>query len=168
MTDTPTQPTPTFITPEALLAHWQGHQRLTRRTLEVFPEDQLFSFTPAPPMRNFGELALEVVQMIEPTVRGLWRKEWVTARYWQALKQQPAPDKAQLLELWDQAGEYLREHWPHIPAGRFYEVEAVFGMPPTPLKDLVLYQIDNEVHHRAQGYVYLRLLGVEPPAFWER
>jgi uncharacterized damage-inducible protein DinB len=28
--------------------------------------------------------------------------------------------------------------------------------------------IDNEIHHRAQGYVYLRLLGLEPPAFFER
>jgi uncharacterized damage-inducible protein DinB len=28
--------------------------------------------------------------------------------------------------------------------------------------------IDNEVHHRGQGYVYLRALGVEPPPFWER
>lgn len=106
MTDTFT----TFITPEALLAHWQGHQRLTRRTLEAFPEDQLFSFTPVSSVRPFGMMALEVVQMIEPAVRGLLRKEWVTARYWQELKQQPAPDKVQLLELWDQAGEYLREH----------------------------------------------------------
>ena len=30
------------------------------------------------------------------------------------------------------------------------------------------YLIDNEVHHRGQGYVYLRELGVEPPAFYER
>jgi len=34
--------------------------------------------------------------------------------------------------------------------------------------DLLLYTIDNEVHHRGQGYVYLRALGIEPPPFWER
>jgi uncharacterized damage-inducible protein DinB len=28
--------------------------------------------------------------------------------------------------------------------------------------------IDNEIHHRAQGYVYLRALNIEPPHFWER
>ena len=33
---------------------------------------------------------------------------------------------------------------------------------------LLLYWIDNEIHHRGQGYVYLRALGIEPPAFWER
>jgi uncharacterized damage-inducible protein DinB len=28
--------------------------------------------------------------------------------------------------------------------------------------------IDNEIHHRGQGYVYLRALGIEPPPFCER
>ena len=31
-----------------------------------------------------------------------------------------------------------------------------------------IYTIDNEIHHRGQGYVYLRALGLEPPAFYER
>jgi uncharacterized damage-inducible protein DinB len=26
----------------------------------------------------------------------------------------------------------------------------------------------NEIHHRGQGYVYLRALGIEPPRFYER
>jgi uncharacterized damage-inducible protein DinB len=33
---------------------------------------------------------------------------------------------------------------------------------------ILLYIIDNEIHHRGQGYVYLRSLGIEPPHFWER
>ncbi|WP_367868755.1 DinB family protein [Pedobacter sp. WC2423] len=28
--------------------------------------------------------------------------------------------------------------------------------------------MDNEIHHRGQGYVYLRSLGIEPPFFWDR
>jgi uncharacterized damage-inducible protein DinB len=32
----------------------------------------------------------------------------------------------------------------------------------------ILYVVDNEIHHRGQGYVYLCALGVEPPPFWER
>lgn len=35
MTATPT----VFITPEALLAHWQGHRRLTRRVIDAFPDE---------------------------------------------------------------------------------------------------------------------------------
>ena len=34
--------------------------------------------------------------------------------------------------------------------------------------DLLFYIIDNEVHHRGQGFVYLRALGVEPPQFPDR
>jgi uncharacterized damage-inducible protein DinB len=33
---------------------------------------------------------------------------------------------------------------------------------------MIRYAIDNEVHHRGQGYVYLRSLGIEPPAFYDR
>ena len=28
------------------------------------------------------------------------------------------------------------------------------------LHNLILYVIDNEIHHRGQGYVYLRALGI--------
>ena len=33
---------------------------------------------------------------------------------------------------------------------------------------MILYAVDNEIHHRAQGYVYLRSLSIEPPAFYDR
>lgn len=40
-----------LLTLDDLLTHWQGHRGLTRRVIEAFPEDQLLSFTAAPPMR---------------------------------------------------------------------------------------------------------------------
>jgi uncharacterized damage-inducible protein DinB len=33
---------------------------------------------------------------------------------------------------------------------------------------LLLYVVDNEIHHCGQGYVYLRSLGIAPPPFYER
>jgi uncharacterized damage-inducible protein DinB len=42
------------------------------------------------------------------------------------------------------------------------------GQYPGVLHDLILYVVDNEVHHRGQGYVHLRALGIEPPAFYDR
>ena len=56
---------PCFIPPAALLDHWQGHRRLTRRVIESFPEDRLFSFSIGS-MRPFGALALEILSMAEP------------------------------------------------------------------------------------------------------
>ena len=59
-----TETTP-FITPDALLAHWQGHRRLTRRIIDAFPDDQLFTFSIGG-MRSFGEMAMEIVTMGVP------------------------------------------------------------------------------------------------------
>jgi hypothetical protein len=38
-------PSESILSSQALLDHWQGHRRLTRRLIEAFPEDKLFSFT---------------------------------------------------------------------------------------------------------------------------
>lgn len=158
-------PNPTaFLTPDALLPYWQGHRRLTRRTIEVFPEDHLFAFAPATPLRSFGEMMSEVVSMIEPTVRGLANGQWHF----------PVPPEiateGQLLDAWEEADRALAAEWPSIGASRFRDSDATVssGLPPQPNADYVLYQIDNEIHHRAQGFIYLRLLGVEPPPFHER
>ena len=60
----------TFITPDALLAQWQGHRRLTRRVIEAFPDQELIGFTIGG-MRSFGSLATECLNMALPTIRGV-------------------------------------------------------------------------------------------------
>ena len=62
--------TTALVTPESLLKHWQGHRSITRKAIEMFPEEYLFGFQPAPPMRSFGTLMIEVIGMIEPTLNG--------------------------------------------------------------------------------------------------
>jgi hypothetical protein len=55
-----------LLTPDALLSHWMGHRRLSRRTLELCPDDQLFSFGIGG-MCLFGKLALGMLgSNIEP------------------------------------------------------------------------------------------------------
>ena len=150
-----------FITPQALLEHWQGHRRLTRRVIDAFPDDQLFTFSVGG-MRSFGELAMEMLTMGAPMVQGVVNGEWNTA------PDRDARPKAEVLRLWDAATARLNELWPQIPAARFHEQMTAFGMYPGVAYDLILYVIDNEIHHRGQGYVYLRALGIEPPPFFER
>ena len=158
--------TTTFITPEKLLEHWQGHRRLTRRVIDAFPDDKLFAFTPAPPMRSFGALALEVIHMVVPTLKGLATDTW-TNPDWEAIAQSQST-KADVLALWDETTEALRTRWSALPEASFQGVHTAFGQWAMPGTDLVLYLVDNEIHHRGQGYVYLRLLGHEPPPFYER
>lgn len=157
---TPTAPG-VFITPEELLEHWQGHRRLTRRLIEAFPEDQLFTFSVGD-MRPFGELAMEMVSMAAPMLRGVVSGEWTAS--WD---REPRP-RAELLRMWDASTEEMNELWPRIPAERFHDHIVAFGQYPGPVYSMLLYVIDNEIHHRGQGYVYLRALGVEPPPFYER
>ena len=150
-----------FITPEALLEHWQGHRRLSRRVIEAFPEDQLFTFSVGG-MRPFGALAMEMVSMAAPVIRGIATGEWNTT-----FDREPRP-KADILRLWDESTEQIDELWKQVPAERWQEEMVAFGQWPGKAHDLLLYALDNEIHYRGQGYVYLRALGIEPPAFWER
>lgn len=149
-----------FIAPDGLLAHWQGHRRLTRRVIEAFPDDKLLTFSIGG-MRPFGALALEMLSMAVPMVRGAATGDWNMP------DRQPKP-KRDLLALWDESTEQLNALWPQIPASRFSETLTAFGQYTGVLHDMVLYVIDNEIHHRGQGYVYLRALGIEPPPFYDR
>jgi uncharacterized damage-inducible protein DinB len=152
----------TVVTAEALLAHWQGHRRLTRRVIEAFPEDKLFNFSIGG-MRPFSVMAMEFLKMAAPIARGVATGKWVGA------DDLPTPGtKAALLVLWDQATEEINQVWPTIPAHRFAEVDKAFGQWENSGINTILYAIDNEIHHRGQGYVYLRALGIEPPAFYDR
>lgn len=149
------------ITPEALLEHWQGHRRLTRRVIDAFPEDKLFTFSVGS-MRPFGALALEMVSMTVPMLHGTVTGDWS-----QAVSREPRPKK-ELLRLWDESTEQLDTLWRQIPPQRFQETMKAFGQYEGRVYDLLLYVIDNEIHHRGQGYVYLRALGIDPPPFYER
>jgi len=145
----------------ALLDHWQGHRRLTRRVIEAFPEDQLFSFSIGS-MRPFGAMAMELVRIAEPMVRG------IVTDAWDGIDPSGTVSKSEILQRWDESTEKINTLWPRIPADRFQQTMTAFGQYPGRVYDLLLYAIDNEIHHRGQAYVYLRALGIQPPPFDER
>ena len=149
------------VTAEDLLKNWQGHRRLTRRTIEAFPEDKLFQFSVGG-MRPFSEMAWEFLRMAGPVVGG------VATGKWQEYDRPKPATKSELLRLWDEATVELNDNFGRIPAHRFSEVDKAFGQWESPGLMTIQYAIDNEIHHRGQGFVYLRALGIEPPAFWER
>jgi len=79
-----------------------------------------------------------------------------------------ANTKENILRLWDEATEEITQLWAKVPADRFNEKIVAFGQYEGTVWSTILYYIDNEIHHRGQGYVYLRALNIEPPFFWER
>lgn len=152
-----------FQSTDALFAHWQGHRRLTHRLIEAYPEDELFRFHIGT-MRTFGAIVEELLSMAAPMLAGL-----ATGRYDAAPAPTPqARSRAALLARWDEATDAMTRTWPSIPPERFQETVTAFGQYTAPAFELVLYVIDNEIHHRGQAYAYARALGVEVPPFWER
>ncbi|MHB1095705.1 MAG: DinB family protein [Gemmatimonadaceae bacterium] len=150
-----------FMTPEAFLDHWQGHRRLTRRVIEAFPADQLFSFSIGG-MRPFGVLACEFISMTMPMVNGLVTGEWT------GFEMSGYNSKETVLAKWDEDTAALNAAWSKIAPSKFAEQMMAFGQFPGTGQSLLMYVVDNEIHHRGQGYVYLRALGIAPPAFYER
>jgi uncharacterized damage-inducible protein DinB len=156
----------TVLTSQIFLNHWQGHRGLTRRVIETFPEDKLFTYSIGG-MRPFAELAIEMLTMAGPGVRGLVYGKWDSYEEVQK-KLHAATTKAALLKLWDEATDEINEYWPQITQERFQETVKVFGQYEGTVYWAAMYFMDNEIHHRGQGYVYLRGLGIEPPPFWDR
>ena len=156
------------ITPEYLLQHWQGHRRLTRKVIEAFPEEALFSYSIGG-MRPFAEMVMEFIDMSKPGITGIVTGDWpsidAVSQHKESLGKK---DKNELLATWDEITIHIDNLWSQIPGGRFQEIEKAFGVYEDRIIGTLLYFIENEIHHRGQGFVYLRSLGIEPPAFWDR
>ena len=105
-----------ILTAETLLNNWQGHRRVTRKTIEAFPEDKLFEFSVGG-MRPFGQMALEFIRMAVPIVDGVSTGKCIEYKG-------PKPTtKSELLQLWDVQTEELNAKFPNIPPHRFCEVD---------------------------------------------
>jgi uncharacterized damage-inducible protein DinB len=154
---------PRVVSVADILAHWQGHRRLTRRVIEAFPEDRLFSFTAAAPMRTFGELALELWIMTGYHLKGLSTDDWS----WQPPAASDLDTRAAVLDAWDAQTPQLEAVLAGVEPGWFTTPQDMPWGRFSPQQS-VAYAVDNEIHHRGQGYVYLRALDIEPPLFFER
>jgi uncharacterized damage-inducible protein DinB len=156
----------TVITPEGFLNLWQGHRGLTRRVIEAFPEKELFSFSIGG-MRTFAVLAMEMTDLANPGIEGLVTGEWKDINSLPHSSGEGMPEtKEELLALWDETTLKIDRLWEKLED--FTKETLAFGAFPGTVSSTIQYFIDNEIHHRGQGYVYLRALGIEPPAFWDR
>jgi len=152
-----------FISSDQLLEHWQGHRNLTRRVIEMFPEKELFEFSIGG-MRPFAKLAVELISIGGPALKGIVNK------HEEAFNEEAfnPKTKEEILKKWDEETQVINQYFNEISEERFQETFNLFGQYEFPVYQNILYFVDNEVHHRGQGYTYLRALGIEPPFFWER
>ncbi len=153
----------TIISPVDLLAHWQGHRSLTRRVIEAFPEKEFFNHRIGG-MRTFADMTLELLGIAGPGIQ-----EIASGKQNELDEHRDHEhSKEKVLQFWDEATEEINTYWSQIPSERFHETIKAFGQYEGTVWSSIFYFMDNEIHHRGQGYVYLRSLGIEPPAFWDR
>ena len=151
-----------ILTNEELLNHWQGHRTLTKKVIEAFPEKELFEFSIGG-MRTFADLVKELLSIAVPGLEGIVNSSTETYNH-----NLPLNTKADLLNAWDEATPKINELFLQISEARFKEEFNLFGEYKFPVIQNILYFVDNEIHHRGQGYVYLRSLNIDPPFFWDR
>jgi uncharacterized damage-inducible protein DinB len=162
-TTTVEKQTVSIITSSELLQHWQGHRSLTRKVIEAFPENELFEYSIGK-MRPFAKMVQELLAIAAPGLREIvfGATENLNEHV------QAADSKANILKLWDEATDEINRYWSDLTEERFHDTILTFGKYEGTVYSSIFYFIDNEIHHRGQGYVYLRSLGIEPPAFWDR
>jgi len=153
---------PAIITKESLLKHWQGHRTLTRRVIDLFPEEDFFNFSIGG-MRTMAQLISELISIGAPAMKAIVNRELSSYSEPGGLQ-----TKAHFLEQWDKDTQTINQYWAQLKEEEFDETFNLFGQYEFPIIQNILYFIDNEIHHRGQGYVYLRALNIDPPFFWDR
>ena len=156
----------TVLSSEQLFEHWQGHRNLTRKTIEAFPENELFNHSIGG-MRTFAEQVMEIIDLTQG-ISGLATDQWPAMDSLSHTTGNYPKTKDGILKLWDEATAKINEYAPQLTSERFQENVLAFGAYEGTVYSTALYIIDNEIHHRAQGFVLLRSLGITPPPFWDR
>lgn len=135
-----------IMTRGSLFNHWKGHRRVTRRLIEIFPEEQMFEFSIGG-MRSFVEMIKEISGLTGVGLSG------------QVTGKSMVCTKAGLLHLWDEITAEIDRLWPQIPSPLFQEVTQAFVEYEGYTLDLILYWIDSEIYHSTADDVYLRAWG---------
>jgi len=149
-----------ILTPEALLTNLKDVRALTRKVIEAFPEKDLFEFKIAN-LRPFSEMVEEFLRVLDYLFKETLHEKH-TSFYTEG---QFPTTKAEVLALWDKVTDMLVCEWKEVQD--YTQSVTIFTMTFS-FAQWILYLLENESHHRGQGYTYLRALGIEPPFFWGR
>lgn len=131
----------------------------TRRTIAAIPSDNL-DFRPAPGMMTVRELALHIVGNYTFLNAGLLKNVWDPATF-RFPGEYPTSDA--IVSKLDSVYEESREALSRVPDEAFERRVSPFGTEQK-TSSLLLGIAEHEIQHRGQLQVYLRLMGVTPPA----
>ncbi len=139
------------------MKYWDNVRKLTLHLLELFPEDQM-TFRPTKDVRNVAEQFTHIVDVELYIRRGLVNQDWI----YRSSPDFPILEKKSLYDRLYNEHQRTNDFLKMMPEGRFMKTyETKFGSISG--EAIIYVAIDEEIHHRGNLYVYLRLLGIEPP-----
>jgi uncharacterized damage-inducible protein DinB len=137
--------------------YWGNVRALTLAVLDRFPGDKM-EFRPIGGIRTVSEQCCHIAAVERYIRRGLTEGDWELA----AKQKGELPSKDAIRDT------LLREHNETANVLRVLPDSLLEGFHQTKFgrltgESIIYVGIDEEIHHRGNLYIYLRLLGIEPP-----
>ncbi|MEO8028933.1 MAG: DinB family protein [Bryobacteraceae bacterium] len=150
-----------LLTNTEWLNDWQVTRQFTIAVAEKMPEES-YSFKPSPEEMNFAQLMMHIgASSVFRFEQLTGTKSGITAN---VLKASP---KAGVIKYLNECFDYVLRALPTVTPEqltRMYKVDWV-GRPEVNGRQMMLGMFVHTAHHRGQAEVYLRLKGVQPPAY---
>lgn len=139
---------------------WDIAKAYTIEVADAMPAEK-YDFKPTPEMRPFGELMVHTAWGIfgfGASLRGEQRPE--------SGKQPAQPTKENVVAYLKAAFDYAAESIAGLDDSRLKETVSLFRGQLTLTREKLCHLMrDHTTHHRAYSLPYLRLCGVQPPAY---
>jgi len=145
---------------DTMIAHWEHQKSYTKDYLETMPEDD-YSFRATPEMRTFAQqylhiaginyLLLSLATGVENPYPG------------DTLEHTPSVQtKKAVMEITIKSYDAVIGQLKKMTAQQLEETVMLFGEETTKA-EVIFKAYENQMHHRGQTVVYMRLKGIKPP-----
>jgi uncharacterized damage-inducible protein DinB len=153
---------PALLTVDEFVKDWQISRQFTLDVAEKMPEND-YGFKATPAEMSFGELMLHVA---DSSVYRFWQLSGVKPPYPLA-GNSPKLSKAEVIDRLAKSFDYVLRVLPALTPQQLDKKFKVDwkGRPEATGRQMILNMFVHVAHHRAQAEVYLRLKGIEPPAY---
>lgn len=139
---------------------WTESTKITRATLERFPESELMR-TLVPGMRPPGLLFAHIYAHVNGMFNACVRKELVVSELMQLPTDVDTGRTAPLLRYAHRTMDELFAHASVDEGVWLQKIKTPQG--EVPMEVLCLESFSHEIHHRGQLFVMLRMVGEKPP-----
>ncbi|HWI60536.1 MAG TPA: DinB family protein [Symbiobacteriaceae bacterium] len=146
---------------EIWLANLKGERKMTREAVANMTDGDL-QFKPTEGQMTFGEQALHLISAQKTLVDAFQGKDWVWDQGY-TLANFPTLDA--VLKVFDEVTAFEVAFYEELQPEQYDRMIQTPWGTPEPMVKLMYSFLTHEAHHRGQMVTYLRLKGMQPPAY---